>query len=134
MFDLVSWKDQKNAIEQFWKGIDDVFDSFNKTGENSFSKLFDFDTGVDIKEEDKNITVNIELPDVDPKDIDLSLVYDKYLKVKYEKKDKDNYRYFCETILLPSKAEVNDTSYKDDVLTIKFLKIDDPDVKKIEVK
>lgn len=103
---------------------------------------------MDVYEENGNIVAEVELPGVDPKNIDVE-VKDNYLKVeakkeeKKEEKKKGYYRkeisrgYYRRIIPLPEavKGEKADASYKDGILKIVIPKLEEKKEKKgVKVK
>ncbi len=102
---------------------------------------------IDIAETDKDIVVKAEIPGVDPKNIDISIVDDK-LTIKGEKKEEKedksksyhcverSYGSFTRTIALPANVKIDEVEAKDHqgVLEITLPKIEKAKAKKITVK
>ena len=102
---------------------------------------------LDVSETDKEILVKAEVPGMEPKDIDISLVGDR-LSVKGEKKEEkkeqgeDFYRMerrygaFHRVVTLPATVDPSkvNASYKNGVLTIKLEKKEVAKPKSIEIK
>ena len=102
---------------------------------------------IDVAETENELVVNVEIPGVDPKDIDVSLSGDTLFirgekKPETEEKGEDyhllerNYGTFVRSIHLPVEVQ-NDkisASYKNGVLTIVFPKSGRTQKKEIKVK
>ena len=84
----------------------------------------------EVKDQDKNIIVRVDIPGVDKKDIDVNL--SEYTltiagKRKYDDKDKSsNYAEFKRIIQLPERADVDNakTKYENGVLEITIPKLE----------
>ena len=101
---------------------------------------------LDVSESEKELSVNLEVPGADPKDIEISLVGNK-LTIQGQKKEKteDNshgfYRTerrfgsFRRTIELPQSVDENSITadYKNGVLTIKAHKTETAPKKRIPI-
>ena len=101
----------------------------------------------DLADTDKDVTVTMELPGVDPQDVEIHINGD-LLTVRGEKKaereeKKKDYHYverqfgsFCRTVQVPSTADPDkvDAAYKDGVLTITIAKHPDAKPKRITVR
>jgi len=102
---------------------------------------------LDVSETENEVRVLVELPGIDPKDIEVTVQGD-VLTIKGERKQekeekKENFhrveRYygsFCRTLRLPAVAEVEKVTagYKDGVLKLTVPKKEEAKTKKIEVK
>lgn len=126
-------------------------DEMNMTLDNFFRRDTSFGMGwspdIDIVETDSDIIVKAEIPGVDPKDIDISIM-GNILTIKGEKKEeKENkgksyyrversYGSFIRTIDLPSHVKTDKVEAKDHhgVLEIILPKVEKSRAKKITVK
>ena len=102
---------------------------------------------IDIVETDNNITVKAEIPGVDPKEVDISIV-DDTLTIRGEKKEEKEekgksyhhiertYGSFTRTIHLPAYVKTDEVEAKDcqGVLEIILPKMEKAKTKKITVK
>jgi len=130
--DLVKW-DPFKELDTFRKGIGRWFGTLPNVW--SESGLEGWAPAVDILEDDKSITIKVELPEVDKKDIDVN-VQDDVLTVRGERKleqedRKDNYRriersygFFSRSFTLPDHIDQKTISAesKDGVLRITLRK------------
>ncbi len=126
-------QDDNNPYALLRKDIDSLFDNFFSGFENvPFGGRYgSFMPKADIRENEKEIIVSVELPGMDEKDIDISLTKDA-LTIKGEKKEtteesgKNFYRLersygsFNRTMPLPVEVETEKTvaHFKKGVLTI----------------
>lgn len=136
-------REMNSLFDDFFKGFD--LASFGREREH----FGIFSPSIDIKENDKEVSIKAELPGVDKKDIEVSLTNDT-LTIKGEKKEekedkgKDYYRMersygsFGRTIPLPTgiNSQKADAVFKKGVLTITVPKTEEAKarVNKIEVK
>ena len=102
---------------------------------------------VDVSETKNDIVVKAELPEMDPKDIDITLS-DAHLMIKgqkkHEKEEKDedyhfverSYGSFVRAVHLPKqvKNEKISASYKNGVLTIVLPKSEEAKTKEVKIK
>jgi HSP20 family protein len=102
---------------------------------------------VDVSEDDKEVVVRAELPGIDPKDLDVSVVGNQVTirgekKESSEQKEKGVYRTetrygsFHRTISLPEEVDTEkvDAQYANGVLTLRLAKTLRSPAKRIEVK
>ena len=93
------WKDPFEEIKRFRKEMNRLFDRFWGPSEISEKTLLDTRRDMqlfreplsDLKETDKEIIANIELPGIDKKDIQLQIT-ENNLEVKVEKKQETKLR------------------------------------------
>ncbi|MEN6458137.1 MAG: Hsp20/alpha crystallin family protein [Thermoguttaceae bacterium] len=131
--------------------VDRLFDSFVREplGAIEWPSWGDgrWSPAVDVAETDKEFTVRAELPGIDPKDLDVSVVGNQIVlsgekKESTETKEKGVYhsetRYgsFRRTIPLPEgvDAENVDAQYSQGVLTLRLPKTPQAETKRIEIK
>jgi len=144
-------REEDNPYAVLRRDIDSLFDNFLRGVDTEFfgSGSGVFTPKADVRENDKELRVTIELPGMDEKDIDLSLSGDM-LTIRGEKKEeqedkgKDYFRLersygsFSRTIPLPVEVESGkiDAYFKKGVLTITLPKSVKAisETKKIEVK
>ena len=118
---------------------DDLFCSMqahmNMLMNNSWYEPFSWESyssysQIELKDQDKNMIIRVDIPGVDKKDIDVNL--SEYTitiagKRKYDNKDKSpNYAEFKRVIQLPSRADVDNakTKYENGVLEISIPKLE----------
>jgi HSP20 family protein len=151
MFEMMPWR----------KGGGKELTRFRGELDNLFNRFFDLDWPVgteriadalwrprlDLINGDKEITVKVELPGVEAKEIDIALE-GRSLTIKGEKKQEsetkeDNYQrmersygYFSRSLQLPAEVDQDkvDASYKKGVLKIVLRKTKASETKKIEIK
>jgi len=125
--------------------FEDMVDRFFGVTRNGGAQL-DWAPSVDLKEDEKEITLTCDVPGVDPKAIDIS-ISGQTLTVKGERKserveDKANYYFaertfgsFLRTIELPQPIDSEHVvaEQKDGVLTIKLKKVQSAVTKKIPI-
>ncbi|MBA3859484.1 MAG: hypothetical protein C0507_21480 [Cyanobacteria bacterium PR.3.49] len=140
-----------NALYTLQEEMNKLFEDFTRGFHKPLwlEAVSDFNTKVDIKDNDKNIEVTAELPGVELKDIEV-LVEDKSLIIKGEKrsekeeKDKSFYRMersygsFYRELPMPCAIdkEAIEASYKDGVLKVTLAKSGETasNGKKIQIK
>lgn len=143
--------DEWNPFLVLRNEMDKVFDNFSRGFElEPFGKgINTFQPKVNIVDSEKEITVSVEIPGMDEKDIDLSLTKDS-LTIKGEKKEEKeekgknyhrmerSYGSFSRTLPLPVEinTEKAEASYKQGVLTILLPKTEKAvkETKKIPIK
>lgn len=126
--------------------MDRLFDRFFE-GEVDVPALGEFMPTMDLKENTDKVTVTMEVPGVDAKDVEVS-VSDHMLTVKGEKKQgkeekgehshriERSYGAFARTIALPAAVDTNkaDATFKNGVLTITVAKTPGAKGKTVPVK
>jgi HSP20 family protein len=140
-----------NPFSLLRQEMNTLFDNFFRGFETEpFKGRFGaFSPSIDVKESDKEISVNAELPGMDDKDIDIYLTRDS-LSIKGQKKEekedkgKDYYRMeraygsFSRTIPLPSEIDLDKVKaeFKKGILTVTLPKTAKAikETKKIPVK
>ena len=151
MFHLVPWRKRpKGEVSHLHREFDDLFNRFFRRDfgvpGDPLAKGLWFPT-TDILEDKKKITLKVEIPGVEARDINVSLE-GRRLTIKGEKKqekeEKDEnihrteraYGRFRRTIELPAEVDASrvDASYKRGVLKIELKKIKESHPKKINVK
>jgi len=142
------------SVAEFPRQLDRLFDEMLRaTGISNLMRRFEgadwFKPAVDVGADDKNYTVSVELPGLEPKDVQVELIGDT-LRIRGEKrqeseeKDKDYYRIercygsFQRVLTLPEDAdgEKIKARHKNGVLTLTIprRKLAETNVKRIEVK
>jgi HSP20 family protein len=148
MTSLIPWTRTGSFLGPFRKEMDDVFERFfGAPGDNGGEAVRAWTPRVDVEETDKEIVVKADLPGVDPKDVEISVV-DGSLLIKGEKKEekeekKKNYHrverfigQFYREIPLPTGADaekISATSAKG-VIAVTIPKKAEAQPKKIVVK
>ncbi len=143
---------QEHPLARLREEVDQMFERFWRDPWSvGFADLFPSGSRIplrtDLAESDNDVTVTVELPGVDPKDVDIS-VSENVLTIRGEKKQekeekKSNYHYversfgsFHRTIPLPRTVDPSkvDASYKNGILTVAVQKRPDAKPKRIAVK
>ncbi len=130
--------------------FDDFFHGFEMEPFSELEARFSgFSPSIDVREDDENFTVRVEIPGIDEKDVEVQVTEDAVIikgekKEEQEDKGKDyccmerTYGSFHRTIRLPSTVnrEAVDASFKNGVLTVTLPKIGEPETKakKIPIK
>ncbi len=158
---LIPWRKKReheiettpeNAIVRFRQDMENLFERFFSDpwgfgGLSGFSTALASLPRTDLADSEKEVTVTMELPGVDPKDVDISVTGD-LLTVRGEKKaeteeKKKDYHYverqfgtFQRTVRLPSTIDPEkvDATFKNGVLTIRIAKHPDAVPRKITVR
>lgn len=148
------WEEMKRMQEEMDRLFDNFFSFRNKNLlESSSNELVNYkEPSADIWETDKNVMVEVEIPGVDKKDIQvkidesgIDIKAEKKSEIKQEDKKKGMYRFersyggFYRHFSLPSNVNVDDAKaeYKDGLLKIEIprLKIKEDKKKKLlEIK
>ncbi|MDH4128324.1 MAG: Hsp20/alpha crystallin family protein [Spirochaetota bacterium] len=148
-WDLIKRNREKNELSPLTSLREEINSLFNNFFRDSHSNLFDsnFSPSVDVKEDEKAIYVEAELPGMDEKDINIELK-DNVLTLKGEKKeeteskDKGEYRLerrygsFERSFNLPADVLVDKikASYKKGILKIELPKDETKTSKKLKIK
>jgi HSP20 family protein len=127
-------KEMNRLFDDFFRGFD-----ASPFGEENFGK---FSPAVDIRENEKEMTIQVELPGMDEKDVEV-LLTDNALTIKGEKKEekedkgKDHYHmerifgFFQRVISLPPGIDSQNTEakFKKGILRITLPKLEETKIK-----
>jgi HSP20 family protein len=144
--DLTVWKPFRE-VSRLRREMDRLWDDYFGPGRRGLEPLEEWVPAVDISESDDKITVKAEVPGLDAKDIQISLVGD-VLTVKGEKKSereekKENYHLversygsFSRSLKLPATVDADkiEATYKQGVLTVECPKKEEVKPKTIDIK
>jgi HSP20 family protein len=144
--DLIQWKPFRE-VSRLRSEMDRLWDEYFGTGRRAFRMEEAWLPAVDISETGDKITVKAEIPGMEAKDIEISMVGDT-LTIKGEKKaeteEKDenyhmverSYGSFSRAVKLPAvvDAEKVEATYKNGVLTVVLPKKEEVKPKAIEIK
>jgi HSP20 family protein len=153
---LIPWGKGKNGGEVSWVNdlrseMDRVFERYLRDPLSSVGESFGF-TGqfapsLDVSETANEVTVQAELPGVDPKDLDITVTGERLTisgekREESEQKDKNFHQReirsgsFSRTIQLPAGADPQQVSaeHKNGTLTIRIKKTEQAAARKINVK
>ncbi len=147
MFELIPWRGT-TELADLHREMEEAFGRFFRNWPfGPSSNEGDWIPLMDISETAKNLVAKVEVPGIDPKDIEISLhagVLTVRGERKQEKEDKQenfhrverSYGSFCRRIRLPVEVNADKVkaSYKDGILTITMPKAKEEATKKIEVK
>ncbi len=149
------WKDPFEEMRRFRKEMNNLFDTFWGLPKTSKNSLLDIKKNIqlfreplsDLKETDKRLVANIEMPGIDKKDIQL-LITENNLEVKVEKRQEEkikkkgyikserSYKGFYRSINLPVKIvpEQVKASYKNGILEVVMPKAERKKLKKAKIQ
>ena len=160
--DLIPWgnnkaseiakRDEENPVFSLQRDVNRIFDDFWKRFDQPFGAFGRWDANgppTDIAETESALEVSVELPGIDQKDVDVSMM-DSALTIKEEKKSEQeeskkgyhllerSYGSFYRSIPLPSGVDTDkaNAQFKNGVLTVTVPKTKEAlsRVRKIEVK
>jgi HSP20 family protein len=153
---LTPWRNRRGdgrgqvaPLTAFRSEMDRLFDSFFREpfGGMELMEPDKWSPAIDIAEDDKEVTVRAEIPGIDPKDLDVTVVGEQLVlsgekKESKETKEKGFYhsetRYgsFHRTVPLPEGVDTEhvDAQYNNGVLTLKMPKTPQAAKKRIEIK
>ena len=152
-YELTTWKPFRdltpfNDFDRMRREMDRLWDSFFEgTVERRAREDLVWLPSVDVSETKNDIVVKAELPEMDPKDIDITLS-DAHLMIKgqkkHEKEEKDedyhfverSYGSFVRAVHLPKEVKHDkiSASYKDGVLKIVLPKSEEAKTKGVKIK
>ena len=150
MFEILPWQRKKESdVNILQRKIDNIYDQFFGPNFLPSTYLFgdrDWDPKLDISEGKKDITIKVEIPGIEAKDLDIS-IDGRLLTIRGEKKQEQkekeetyyrverSYGYFKRTIELPAYVHTDkvDASYKRGVLKMKLRKLKESKTKRIKV-
>ena len=136
-------------IERARSEMDKLMDTFlfGKPKTTGFAEEEEWQPPVDMAETESELIVNVEIPGVDPRDIDVSLSEDTLFiegekRPETEEKEEDyhlaerNYGSFMRSIRLPVEVQSDkiSASYKNGVLKVVLPKPEGPQKKEIKIK
>jgi HSP20 family protein len=145
--DLVQWRPFRE-VSRLRNEMDRLWDDYFGSGRRAFQPLEEaWMPAVDVAETADKITIKAEIPGMEAKDIEISMVGDT-LSIKGEKKsereEKDEnyhmvertYGSFNRTMKLPAPVDPDkvEASYKNGVLTVALPKKEEVKPKAIEIK
>jgi HSP20 family protein len=159
---IIPWKNKsverrgddwlETPLARFRDEMDNLFERFfgerwGPSALEAWPARFGFGPRIELAETENDICLKVELPGVDPKDVDIR-VEGNVLSLRGEKKQekeekKKDYHYverqyggFQRSVQLPSSVDANkiDASYKDGVLTVTIAKKPEAKAKKITVR
>lgn len=135
---LRQYVDRKNgtSLQGFWSDVNDIFNSFSDAGLPDTFKSVSYVPALDVKEDEKNLVVQAELPGLEESDIDVSL-NEGVLTLKGEKKTEEkketdkfvrierSFGSFHRSVTLPSEVDASkiEAIFKNGVLTITLPKV-----------
>ena len=150
MFDILPWQRKKESdVNILQRKMDNNYDQFfwpNLLPSTYLLGDRNWDPKLDISEGKKDITIKVEIPGIEAKDLDIS-IDGRLLTIRGEKKQEQkekeetyyrverSYGYFKRTIELLAEVDPNklDASYKRGVLKLKLRKSKESETKRIKV-
>jgi len=145
--DLIQWKPFRE-VSRLRSEMDRLWDEYFGAGRRAFRPMEEaWLPAVDVSETGDKITVKAEIPGMEAKDIDISMVGDTLVikgEKKAEKEEKDenyhmverSYGSFSRSMKLPATVDPDkvDATYKNGVLTVVLPKKEEVKPKPIEIK
>lgn len=146
VWEIVPWRPFRE-LDRIRREVDRLWDSFFEKRPARVEEVSEWFPSLDVSETDSEYIVKVEVPGIDPKDINISLM-NNLLTIKGEKKQEkeekeENYHLlersygsFTRSIRIPSQIQ-NDhinASYKNGVLKIILPKTEEAKKKEIKIK
>jgi HSP20 family protein len=144
--DLIQWRPFRE-VSRLRSEMDRLWDDYFGSGRRAFRMEEAWLPAVDVSESGDKITVKAEIPGMEAKDIEISMVGDTLTikgEKKAEKEEKDenyhmverSYGSFSRAMKLPAvvDAEKVEATYKNGVLTVVLPKKEEVKPKAIEIK
>ena len=143
---LPALRSQLGELDRMRREMDRLWESFTR---EHFPSTFDYDwvPSLDLSDRGERLVAELEVPGMDPKDINISVTGDLLTvsgEKKREKEEKErnchlverSYGKFSRSIRLPSIVDPDrvEASYKEGILTITLDKTEKAMTKKIAVK
>ncbi|MGQ9510267.1 MAG: Hsp20/alpha crystallin family protein [Thermodesulfobacteriota bacterium] len=146
VWEIVPWRPFRE-LDRIRREVDRLWDSFFEKRPARIEEVSEWFPSLDVSETDSEYIIKVEVPGIDPKDINISLM-NNILTIKGEKKQEkeekeENYHLlersygsFTRSIRIPSQIQ-NDhinASYKNGVLKIILPKTEEAKKKEIKIK
>lgn len=147
MFDLMPWRERK-GLSSLRREMDSLFDRFFDEWPFRLSAgRGEWAPSVDVSETSKEVVVHVEVPGMEPKDLDIS-IQGNVMTIRGERKQERreegesyhriecSYGAFSRAIQLPAEVDIDHVNalYKDGVLKVTMRKTEVAAARKIEVK
>jgi HSP20 family protein len=143
-WELTPWKPFRE-LEKMRSDMERLWDSFFEG--RPIMRVGEWLPSLDVAETKNDLVVKVELPGMDPKDIDISLT-DGYLTIKGERKQEkeekeENYHFiersygtFTRSVRLPKevKHDKRSASYKNGILKVVLPKSEETKTKEVKIK
>ena len=143
---LPALRSQLGELDRMRREMDRLWDNITR---DNHSPTFEYDwvPSLDLSDRGDSLVAELEVPGMDPKDLDISVTGDVLTisgEKKREREEKEqnyhlverSYGKFSRSVRLPSTVDPDrvEASYKDGILTITLDKTKQAKIKKIEVK
>ena len=143
---LPALKSQLGELDRMRREMDRLWDNITR---DHYPSTFEYDwvPSLDLSDRGDSLVAELEVPGMDPKDLDISVTGDVLTisgEKKREREEKEqnyhlverSYGKFSRSVRLPSTVDPDrvEASYKDGILTITLDKTKQAKIKKIEVK
>lgn len=143
---LPALKSQLGELDRMRREMDRLWDNITRDHHPSAFE-YDWVPSLDLSDRGDTLVAELEVPGMDPKDLDISVTGDVLTisgEKKREREEKEqnyhlverSYGKFSRSVRLPSTVDPDrvEASYKDGILTITLDKTEQAKIKKIEVK
>lgn len=146
VWEIAPWRPFRE-LDRIRREMDRLWDSFFERRPARVEEVSEWFPSLDVSETDTDYIVKVEVPGIDPKDINISLM-NNLLTIKGEKKqekeEKDenyhlierSYGSFTRSIRLPSQVQSDkiNATYKNGVLKITLPKTEEAKKKEIKIQ
>ncbi len=146
VWEIAPWRPFRE-LDRIRREMDRLWDSFFERRPSRVEEVSEWFPSLDVSETDTDYIVKVEVPGIDPKDMDISLTNNTLTikgEKKQEKEEKDenyhlierSYGSFTRSIRIPSQVQSDkiNATYKNGVLKITLPKTEEAKKKEIKIQ